>query len=135
VRYWDKRHKKHNWHTIIKSGETYPLPKPVELTLSASITDQPSIELVIGELGETNVEVYFEDQRLITRILDNKQVAVHILNQNSKAIAKLNPSGQTGSDRIKVLFQVDEKRTLKITVLDLLTKQKLLEDMPVVQLV
>jgi hypothetical protein len=72
---------------------------------------------------------------LITRVLDNKQVAVHILNQNSKAIAKLNPSGQTGSDRIKVLFQVDEKRTLKITVLDLLTKQKLLEDMPVVQLV
>jgi molecular chaperone DnaK (HSP70) len=135
VRYWDKRHKKHNWHTIIKSGETYPLPKPVELTLSASVTDQPSIELVIGELGETNVEVYFEDQRLITRVLDNKQVAVHILNQNSKAIAKLNPSGQTGSDRIKVLFQVDEKRTLKITVLDLLTKQKLLEDMPVVQLV
>lgn len=135
VRYWDKRYKKHNWHTIIKSGETYPLPKPVELTLSASVTDQPSIELVIGELGETNVEVYFEDQRLITRVLDNKQVAVHILNQNSKAIAKLNPSGQTGSDRIKVLFQVDEKRTLKITVLDLLTKQKLLEDMPVVQLV
>ncbi len=135
VRYWDKRYKKHNWHTIIKSGETYPLPKPVELTLGASVADQPSIELVIGELGETNVEVYFEDQRLITRVLDNKQVAVQILNENSKAIAKLDPLGQTGSDRIKVLFQVDEKRTLRITVLDLLTKQNLLEDMPVVQLV
>ncbi len=135
VRYWDKRYKKHNWHTIIKSGETYPLPKPVEITLGASVANQPSIELVIGELGETNVEVYFEDQRLVTRVLDGKQVAAQILNQNSKAIAKLDPLGQTGSDRIKVLFQVDEKRTLRITVLDLLTKQNLLEDMPVVQLV
>lgn len=135
VRYWDKRRKQHNWHTIVKSGETYPLPKPVELTLGASVADQPSIELVIGELGETNVEVYFEDDRLITRSLDNQQLAVHILNQNSKAIARLNPLGQTGSDRIKVLFQVDEKRILRISVIDLLTKQNLLEDIPVVQLI
>jgi molecular chaperone DnaK (HSP70) len=135
VRYWDKRYKKHNWHPIIKSGETYPLAKPVELTLGASRLDQPSIELVIGELGETNVEVYFEEQRLVTRVLDGRQIAVQILNNKSKAIAKLNPLGQTGSDRIKVFFQVDEKRTLRITVLDLLTKQNLLEDMPVAQLV
>jgi molecular chaperone DnaK (HSP70) len=134
VRYWDKRYKKHNWHTIIKSGETYPLAKPVELTLGASIPDQPSIELVIGELGETNVEVYFEDQRLVTRVLEGKQIAVQILNENSKAIAQLDPLGQTGSDRIKVFFQVDEKRTLRITVLDLLTKQNLLENTSVAQL-
>ena len=53
---------------------------------------------------------------------DGKQVAVQILNENSKAIAKLDPLGQIGSDRIKVVFQVDEKRTLRITVLNLLTK-------------
>ena len=137
VRYWDKRHKRHNWHTIVKSGETYPLPQPVELILGASVADQPSIELVIGELGETNVEVYFEDDRLITRVLDNKQVTVQTLNDSDRgrAIAKLDPLGQTGSDRIKVFFQVDETRTLKITVQDLLTKQNLLENIPVVQLV
>lgn len=135
IRYWDKRYKKHNWHTIIKSGETYPLSKPVELTLGASVADQPSIELVIGELGETNVEVYFEDDRLITRVLDGQQVAVQTLNENSKVIALLSPLGQTGCDRIKVFFQVDEKRTLRITVLDLLSKQNLLENIAVVQLV
>ncbi|ELS33615.1 MULTISPECIES: Hsp70 family protein [Pseudanabaena] len=134
VRYWDKRYKKHNWHTIVKSGATYPLEKPVELTLGASSPDQPSIELVIGELGETNVEVYFEDRRLVTRVLDGKQVAAQILNENSKAIAKLDPLGQMGSDRIKVFFQVDEKRTLRITVQDLLTKKNLLDDVSVVQL-
>ncbi|NUN66615.1 Hsp70 family protein [Pseudanabaena biceps] len=135
VRYWDKRYKKHNWHTIIKSGETYPLSKPIELTLGASVADQPSIELVIGELGETNVEVYFEDDRLISRVLDGQQVAVQILNENSKVIAILSPLGQTGYDRIKVFFQVDEKRTLRITVLDLLSNKNLLEDIAVVQLV
>jgi hypothetical protein len=60
---------------------------------------------------------------------------VQILNENSKAIAQLDPLGQTGSDRIKVLFQVDQKRTLRITVQDLLTKQNLLNDVAVVQLV
>jgi molecular chaperone DnaK (HSP70) len=134
VRYWDKRLKKQNWHPIVKSGSTYPLEKPVELTLGASVADQPSIELVIGELGETNVEVYFEDDRLITRVLDHQQVSVQILNESSRVIAQLNPLGQVGSDRIRVFFQVDQKRTLRITVLDLLTKKNLLEDVPVVDL-
>lgn len=134
VRYWDKRYKRHNWHTIVKSGETYPLPKAIEMVLGASVANQTSIELVIGELGETNVEVCFENDRLITHVLDNKQVSAQILNENSKVIAKLDPLGQTGSDRIKVLFQVDEKRTLRITVMDLLSKQNLLEDIPVAKL-
>jgi len=134
VRYWDKRYKKHNWHTIIKSGVTYPLDKPVELTLGASVVDQPNIELVIGELGETNVEVYFEEDRLITRVLEQQRVAVQILNDHNKVIARLNPLGQTGCDRIKVFFQVDAQRTLRITVLDLCTQQNLLNDCPVAQL-
>ncbi|MDX2254502.1 MAG: Hsp70 family protein [Pseudanabaenaceae cyanobacterium bins.39] len=137
VRYWDKRYKRHNWHRIIKSGETYPLTKPVELTLGASVPDQPSIELVIGELGEADVEVYFEDDRLITRVLENRQVSVQVLNDGDRGrvIAKLEPLGQLGSDRIKVFFQVDQQRTLRITVFDLLKQQNLLEDFPVVQLI
>jgi molecular chaperone DnaK (HSP70) len=137
IRYWDKRYKRHNWHPIVKSGQTYPLEKPVELTLGASATKQPSIELVIGELGETDVEVYFEEDRLITRLLDQKQVAVQVLNDSDggRVIANLSPLGEVGSDRIKVFFQVDCDRQLKITVLDLLTKLNLLEDMPVVKLI
>ncbi len=137
IRYWDKRYKRHNWHTIVKAGQTYPLEKPVELTLGASKAKQPSIELVIGELGETDVEVYFEDDRLITRLLDQKQEAVQVLNDSDRGrvIAKLDPLGEIGSDRIKVFFQVERDRQLRITVLDLLTNQNLLENMPVVQLI
>jgi hypothetical protein len=46
----------------------------------------------------------------------------------------LTPPGYPGSDRIKVLFRVDEQRFLRITVEDLLTNETLLEDKPVVQL-
>jgi molecular chaperone DnaK (HSP70) len=137
IRYWDKRYKRHNWHTIVKSGQAYPLENPVELTLGASIAKQSSIELVIGELGETDMEVYFENDRLITRLLEQKQVAVQVLNDSDRGrvIAKLDPLGEVGSDRVKVFFQVDRDRQLRITVFDLLTKQNLLEDIPVVQLI
>jgi molecular chaperone DnaK (HSP70) len=143
VRYWDKRYKRHNWHTIIKSGQTYPLTEPVELVLGASVQDQPSIELIVGELGETNIEVYFESDspqdasRLVTRVLDKNQVSVQPLNDRdgSRAIATLNPLGKPGSDRIKVLFTVDAQRTLRITVEDLLTNEFLTQNQAVVQLI
>jgi len=50
------------------------------------------------------------------------------------ACFRLTPPGYPGSHRIKVLFRVDEQRFLRITVEDLLTKENLLEDKPVVQL-
>ncbi|NEQ86039.1 MAG: Hsp70 family protein, partial [Moorea sp. SIO2I5] len=71
IRYWDRRLKRHNWHSIIKEGQPYPMSNPVELFLGASVDNQPSIELILGELGsETGgTEVYFEGDRLITRQL------------------------------------------------------------------
>jgi hypothetical protein len=49
-------------------------------------------------------------------------------------IAKLEPLGFPGSDRIRVRFIVDQKRCLRLTVYDLLTSQNLLEDMVVAEL-
>jgi len=135
IRFWDKRYKRHNWHTIIQQGQTYPLSQPVELTLGTSVPNQPSIELVIGELGETTVEVYFDSGKLLTRHLDQIQQSVRPLNENARTIAQLDPSGRQGVDRIKVEFTVDESRTLRITVKDLLTTETLLQDQAVVQLV
>lgn len=137
VRYWDRRKNTHNWHPIIKSGQPYPMDQPVEILLGASLSNQPSIELILGELGnETGAtEVYFDGDRLITRKLTNSQ-AVQPLNDTSQGrnIATLNPPGNPGSDRIKVQFRVDEQRFLRITVDDLLTNHTLLNNQPVVQL-
>ncbi|MBD2442941.1 Hsp70 family protein [Dolichospermum sp. FACHB-1091] len=145
VRYWDRRNQRHNWHPIIKTGQVYPMSQPVELVLGASVENQPSIELIIGELGAESsaTEVYFDGDafgqhgyRLITRELDSTATIVKPLNDTAEAskIAKLTPPGFPGSDRIKIYFQVDEQRFLRITVEDLLTNNTLLENQLVAQL-
>ena len=138
VRYWDRRNQRHGWHPIIKTGQPYPMTQPVELVLGASVENQPSIELIIGELGaETGgTEVYFDGDRLITRQLDSRATTVKPLNDTADAskIAKLRPPGFPGSDRIKIYFQVDEQRFLRITVEDLLTNNILVENQLVAKL-
>lgn len=138
IRYWDRRNHRHNWHPLIQTGQPYPMSQPVELVLGASVENQPSIELIVGELGvETGgTEVYFDGDRLITRRLSNSQNQVQPLNDRdgSRTIAQLTPLGYPGSDRIKVLFHVDEQRFLRMTVEDLLTNQTLLQDQLVAQL-
>ncbi|TVP56326.1 MAG: Hsp70 family protein [Nodularia sp. (in: Bacteria)] len=138
VRYWDRRNQRHNWHSIIKTGQAYPMSQPVELVLGASLENQPSIELIIGELGDeaASTEVYFDGDRLITRRREADTISVKPLNDQAGArtIAQLTPPGFPGSDRIKILFQVDEQRFLRITVEDLLTNDTLLENQLVAQL-
>ncbi|MDX2215756.1 MAG: Hsp70 family protein [Oculatellaceae cyanobacterium bins.114] len=138
IRYWDRRNNGHGWHAIIKAGQPYPMPEPVELLLGASIDNQPSIELVIGELGSetSQTEVYFEGDRLVTRSITGGKSQVQPLNDTPEArsIAKLVPPGYPGSDRIKVLFWVDGDRFLRITVEDLLANDTLIDNKPVVRL-
>ncbi|MBE9005924.1 Hsp70 family protein [Fortiea sp. LEGE XX443] len=138
IRYWNRRNQRHSWHPIIKSGQAYPMNQPAELFLGASAENQPSIELIIGELGADtgNTEVYFDGDRLITRRLDSGETTVKPLNDTAGArtIAQLTPPGYPGSDRVKILFQVDDQRFLRITVEDLLTNDTLLENQLVAQL-
>jgi molecular chaperone DnaK (HSP70) len=138
IRYWDRRNNCHGWHPIIKQGQPYPMPQPVELFLGASMENQPSIELVVGELGDNtaSTEVYFDGDRLITRTVATDKTIVKPLNDTTEArtIAQLTPPGYPGSDRIKVFFRVDENRFLRITVEDILTTATLVDDRPVVQL-
>lgn len=138
IRYWDRRNKRHNWHPIIKAGQAYPMREPVELVLGASVDNQPSIELIIGELGQESggTEVYFEGDRLITRRLNSGQNQVQPLNdkEGARTIAQLTPTGYPGSDRVKVLFEVDQQRSLRMTVEDLLTNQTLLQNQLVAEL-
>ena len=80
--------------------------------------------------------MYFDGDRLITKRLDSGKKQVQPLNdrEGARTIAQLTPSGYPGSDRIKVLFQVDKQRLLRMTVEDLLTNQALLQDQVVAQL-
>jgi molecular chaperone DnaK (HSP70) len=138
VRYWNRRKNCHSWHTIIKAGQPYPMIEPVELSLGASVENQPSIELVIGELGaqESNTEVYFDGDRLVTRKMKSGETCIQPLNdrESARTIAQLNPLGNPGSDRLKIEFWIDEQRFLKINVEDLLINETILKNQIVTQL-
>jgi molecular chaperone DnaK (HSP70) len=138
VRYWNRRKNRHNWHPIIKSGQPYPMTEAIALTLGASLENQPSIELIIGELGSTAgaTEVYFDGNQLRTRVLSHEEFTVYPLNDRDGArqIAQLSPPGTPGGDRLKVEFWVDENRYLRLSVEDLLQQTPLLSNQVVAQL-
>jgi molecular chaperone DnaK (HSP70) len=137
IRYWNRSTNSHAWHPIIKTGQPYPMKEPIELFLGASVPDQPSIELIIGELAESTVktEVYFDGDRLITKT-GTENTTVQPLNDRdgARTIARLNPLGNPGSDRLKLSFSVDPQRYLRLTVEDLLAQSILLDDRIVVRL-
>lgn len=137
IRFWDRRQNCHSWHPLIRQGQAYPMTQSVDIVLGASLDNQPSIELVIGELGDDAMatEVYYEGNRLVTRRRSG-QGMVQPLNDRdgARAIAALTPPGVPGKDRIKVSFKIDENRFLRMTVDDLLTAETLVHDQSVVQL-
>lgn len=136
IRFWDRRQQRHGWHPIINRGQPYPTTEPVELVLGASNPNQPSIELVVGELGETQggVEVFFEGNQLVTRAVQSQGQLAQPLNEKAPGIATLTPPGKPGEDRIQVQFTVDRQRLLRLTVADLLTDETLVDDQVVAQL-
>ncbi|MEL6900654.1 MAG: Hsp70 family protein [Cyanobacteria bacterium J06606_4] len=142
IRYWDRRNNAHSWHPIIQRGQPYPTTDPVEFFLGASSENQPSIELIVGELGDRtagSMEVYFEGDQLVTRRANDDATAAQVVQAlndraGARTIAKLSPPGFPGSDRIRILFSIDADRFLRMTVEDLLTSETLLNNQAVVQL-
>jgi molecular chaperone DnaK (HSP70) len=138
IRYWDRKQNCHSWHPIIKTGQPYPTEQPVEVILGASTPNQTNVELVIGELGSeaAATEVYFDNDRLMTRSANSSAASVQALNDRdgARTIAQLDPLGNPGRDRLKLLFSVDSQRHLRITIEDLLTQKTLLNNYIVVDL-
>ena len=138
VRYWNRQKNAHDWQPIINAGQPYPTNKPVELILGASSPNQSKVELIIGEMGEqtSNTEVYFDGDRLVTRTTAITNQSVQPLNDREEAmtIARLDPLGNPGKDRLLVQFNIDAQRYLRITVKDLLTQETLLNNYTVVRL-
>jgi molecular chaperone DnaK (HSP70) len=138
IRFWDRRKQAHSWHPIIQAGQPYPTQNPIEITLGASLDQQPKIELILGELGDrtTSTEIFFDGDRLITRVSEADDAVVKPLNDTDagRVLAELDPPGVPGSDRIKVQFRIDDQRFLRVTVEDLLRLRVLIDDRPAIEL-
>jgi molecular chaperone DnaK (HSP70) len=137
IRYWNRRTKRHDWHPIIPQGQPYPMKVVKELVLGASTPNQSSIELIIGELStDTTTEVFYDGDRLTTRTVATLEQTVQPLNdrEGGRSIARLDPPGNPGSDRLKLRFSINTERCLCITIEDLLTQESLLNNYIVAKL-
>lgn len=139
IRCWQGDQQSWYYQPLFLKGQTYPTHRPYELILRASQADQNTIELVIGELEKRvagSAEITFDGERIVTMI-DEQGAEIFVplvATDEPQAIAKLDPLGQPGSDRLKVLFSINERRQLLITVIDLLTDKQMLVNKPVADL-
>jgi molecular chaperone DnaK (HSP70) len=139
IRYWQSQTQQWQYQPLFLKGQAYPTTRSIELLLCASHRDQATIELVIGELEKrspNSVEVIFDGDRLVTIVNQNPQEVFVPLSEHGapQAIATLEPLGQPGSDRLKVMFSVDEYRRLLISAIDLETQKQILTNQPVATL-
>lgn len=139
IRYWQAQLEQWQYQPLFLRGQVYPTRQPTEIILRASQPNQQRIELLIGELEKRSAgsaEIIFDGDRLVTTIdHQGTETFLPLIDADTpQAIAKLDPLGQPGCDRLKILFNIDERRQLIVTAIDLETDKQLLVNQPVAKL-
>lgn len=140
LRYLNADTGEHDWDEIIAMGSQYPIERPIDVVLGAAHNDQQEIELIIGEIDTDSValvEVKYEDgQAVFVAQTGSTEQKIIPLNEVDavKYLVKLLPTGTPNQDRIRATFTVDERRRLRVSVIDLQTEKLLLNDVAVVTL-
>jgi len=130
IRLWEPHSKSYSYLNLIEKGMRYPGASSQPLTLQVATEGQREIRLDIGEVAAVSqAEVTYDVTGRMTSTQLVQQDAYRSLenHRSSVCVAHLDPPGQTGIDRIKVQFEVNEQRVLVVTVKDLLTKKVLVE--------
>jgi molecular chaperone DnaK (HSP70) len=140
IRHLDAESGIHEYDEIIPMGSGYPSAAPIEVVLASAHDNQESIEFVIGEIDSdavSMIEVQYENGQAVFVAQANSS-AQQIIPLNEEGalsiLAKLDPKGKPGEERIKALFSIDDRRRLRVTVTDLKTNKQLLDDAVVVTL-
>jgi molecular chaperone DnaK (HSP70) len=143
VRGWNHVGRRHEYDLVVPALSPYPFIEPVVREYAASSPNQPAMELFLGEIEHGDVsrpEVILEDRRV--RVLNAPQPAHRyalvdadrVVPLNNGTVVPLDPPGHPGINRVRVTFTVDERRRLRITVLDIQTGRALLSDQAVAML-
>ncbi len=128
IRLWEPYSKTYTYHRLFDKGSKYPCQRSEWLNLQVANGGQTEIRLDIGELGNlTQAEVSFDAAgRMTCSTLHHQETYRSLETQHQQVcVARLNPPGEQGMDRVSVLFEVDSRRTLLATVKDLLTGEVL----------
>ncbi|GBO54301.1 chaperone protein DnaK [Pseudanabaena sp. lw0831] len=142
IRLWEPYLHQYSFFTLFEKGTKYPCQRTEPLILQAAIAGQTEIWLDIGEVADiSQAEVTYDNFGRMTSSQLLKQSDFRSLAASSKksdvdqvCIARLNPSGQLGNDRIAVDFEIDDRRVLMATVRDLLTDRVLIDQQAIAKL-
>lgn len=134
IRHLDPTTGQHEYDEIIPAGSRYPLPEPIEVLLGAAHDHQQEMEFVVAEIDSDSfsmLEVNYEGGQavFVAQVQKADQQIVPINpEQAATFLARLMPAGQPGSDRIKAIFNINDKRQLRLNVVDLKTNKLLIQD-------
>lgn len=140
VRHLDPETGEHQYDEIIPMGSRYPSEQPVEVMLGAAHDGQKEIEFVIGEIDTDAVamiEVQYENGQAVFVAQANSSGQQIVPLNEAKALdmlAKLDPAGKPGEDRVKAEFSIDDRRQLRMKVTDLHSNKTLVDNVVVVTL-
>ncbi len=115
---WNKKNEKHIWHPLFFPGQTWPTSKPLEIILAASVNNQLSIDLIIGEPEEkgSNEIIYINGLPIIKEIEFNERIT----KLDNKIISiSLSPPGEIGEDCIKLRFKINNLCEIEVEGIDL----------------
>ncbi|MBD2175636.1 Hsp70 family protein [Pseudanabaena sp. FACHB-1998] len=148
IRLWEPYLNYYSFYTLFEKGTTYPCQRSEPLILQAAIAGQSEIWLDIGEVAEvTQAEVAYDQSGRMTssqllKQSDFRSLAINSpVRQNNReedidkvCIARLDPIGQLGIDRISVNFKINDRRLLIATIRDLLTNKILIDQQAIAKL-
>ncbi len=118
LRCWNKKNEKYIWHPLFLAGQTWPTNKPLEIILAASINNQLSIDLIIGEPQEQGSnEIIYINGLPTLKTIESKEEIKKI--NNTIISIPLDPPGEIGQDCIKLIFNINAKCQLEVEGIDL----------------
>jgi molecular chaperone DnaK (HSP70) len=137
IRLWEPYSKTYSYFTLFNQGTKYPCVRQEPITLQVAQEGQTEIRLDIGEVAEmAQAEVTYDEQGRMTSSSLNRQESYRSLDtaHDQVCVARLEPPGQLGVDRVVVQFEVTAERVLVATVRDLVTQSLLVDKKAIAKL-
>jgi molecular chaperone DnaK (HSP70) len=130
IRVWEPHSMMYNYFPLFETGTKYPCERHEPLTLQVAVEKQTEIRLDIGEIAEASIaEITYDDCGRMSSSAINQQSQYRSLARMQDCfLARLEPPGKRGINRISVNFAVTEHRILVATVTDLLTNRVLVKE-------